>query len=466
MAPGQDVDGTAKVIVEADRLAAFIEIYPPEGNGKPLAVDKALELIKSNNIVYGLLENNVIDAIKLLRWNDQILIAKGLEPKSGFPAEIEYKFPTTSDKLAPKMDEQGNVDYHDLGLINNVRKGEAVAIRKPPVPGENGTDVYGNIIPYKPGKDLILPRGKNTVVDQEGINLYAIIDGSVSFKAGKVTVEPVFNLKGNVDYSTGDIDFIGDVVITGMVTHGFKVHAEGNIEIRGLVENAEIVADGNIQIKGGVTGNNCMVKAGGSIQANFVENAHLEAGQDIFIKDAIMQAQVKAGGSVKVSGKKAIIVGGITQAAREVESRVIGSQFATQTIIEVGINPLHREEYQRIMKDYEKKKKEVAVISQSITKFQQSGRQIETMDEGKRLLLIKQLDDFKNFRGQIAEMEDRIEFLEEEFRHGEAAKVKANDIAYPGVKITIGRSIYNINDPIKASSFILDAGDVRIGALR
>jgi len=467
MAQDQNIEGKAKVTVDTNRLCAYIEVLPPEGDGEPFTIDKAKELIKKNEVVFGLLEDGIADAVMMKNWNEKILIAQGIEPRNGLPAKIEYKFPVADEKMAPKIDEQGNVDYYDLGLINNVRKGEAVAIRKPPAPGEDGTDVYGCPLPFKPGKDLVLPRGKNTVVDQDRLKLYAVIDGSVSLRSGKVTVEPVFNLKGNVDFTTGNIDFIGDVAIGGMVTHGFKVYAEGNIEIRGLIENAEVVAGGNIQVKGGITGNmNCVVKAGGSIQARFVENARLEAGDNIYIREAIMQAQVKAGGSVKVSDKKAIIVGGVIQAAREVESKVIGSQFATQTVVEVGINPMHREEYYTIMKEYEKKKRELAVISQSITRFQQSGRQIESLDDGKRSLLIRQLDEFKTFREQITDMEDRIAFLEEEFKHGEAAKVKVIDVVYPGVKITIGRSIYLVNDPIKSSSFILEGGDVRIGDLR
>jgi uncharacterized protein (DUF342 family) len=359
------------------------------------------------------------------------------------------------------------VDYYDLGLIQSVRKGQPLVVRTPPIPGVDGQDVCGRILPFKQGKDAILPRGKNTIPDQDGINLYAVIDGSVTVKAGKVNVDPVFELKGNVDFSTGDISFVGNVIIQGMVTAGFKVNAEGDVEIRGLIENAEVTAGGNVQVKGGITGNvKCIVKAGGNIQARFVENARLEAGQDVLIKEAIMQAQVKAGGSVKVNDKRAIIVGGTIQAFKEVESKVIGSQLATQTVIEVGINPIYREEHGVLSKEFENNKKELTVFSQNINKFQQSGRSIESMDESKRIMLLKQLDDYKRLHRRNTEVEERIAFLEKEFRSAETAKIRAVDIVYPGVKIVIGQSIYIVNDPVKSSSFVLIDGDVRIGPLR
>jgi uncharacterized protein (DUF342 family) len=252
-----------------------------------------------------------------------------------------------------------------------------------------------------------------------------------------------------------------------MVTAGFKVVVEGDVEIKGLIENAEVIASGNIMVQGGITGSDkCIVKAGENIQARFIANSRVEAGKDIYVKEAVMQSQLRAGGLIRVSDKKATIVGGNVQAFKEVESRIIGSQLATQTVIEVGINPMYKDEYQVLMKEYDNKKKELAKIAQNVAKFQQSGRSVESLDDNRKMILIKQLDDFKNYRKEIEDMETRISFLEEAFRAGTGAKVKAVDMVYPGVKIVIGQNIYVVNDPIKSSSFILEEGSIRIGSLR
>ncbi len=462
----QGVDGKVKIIVDSNRLAAYLEITPPEENGNPVSFDEVKSRIADLGINSGIDEAAIEDAVKKQIIYEKILFAQGQEPTLGTNASLEYKFPTPKERLAPKTDDKGNVDYHDLGLIFSVRKGQQLAIKIPPKPGEDGFDVYGNTLLAKPVKDIVLPKGKNVVADQEELMLYAAIDGNVTIVSGKVSVDPVFELKGNVDFSSGNINFVGNVVVHGMVCAGFKVHAEGDIEVRGLIENAEVVAQGNIQVKGGITGSSSFIQAGGDIQAKFVENARVIAGQNIFIKEAIIQSQIKAGVCVKVSDKRALIVGGMIQAFKEIESKVIGSQLATQTVLEVGINPLSREEYQNLMRKQETIKKELETISQSISSFQQSGRSLESLTDNKKLVLIKQLDDFKNYRQQLSEIETRITALEEEFLEGESSRINAIEVVYPGVRIVIGKSIYIVNDPIKSSSFVLNDGEVRIGSLR
>ncbi|MDR1159505.1 MAG: FapA family protein [Syntrophomonadaceae bacterium] len=463
----KSIDGRVKVSVDSNRLAAYLTILPPEGEGSPVTLKSAQEAVKNGGVIYGVVDENIVEALKENNWEKNILIAEGHVPVDGQPGVLEYKFPHTQERLTPKKDEQGNVDYRDLGLIHNVQKGQQLVVKTPPTQGQEGRDVYGKVLLAKPGKEIQLPKGKNTVSDNEGLILYSAIDGNVTVKSGKVTVDSVFEVKGDVDYSTGNIQLNGDLIIRGMVTAGFKVVAEGDVEIKGLIENAEVVASGNIMVQGGITGSDkCIVKAGENIQARFIANSRVEAGKDIYVKEAVMQSQLRAGGLIRVSDKKATIVGGNVQAFKEVESRIIGSQLATQTVIEVGINPMYKDEYQVLMKEYDSKKKELAKIAQNVAKFQQSGRSVDSLDDNRKMILIKQLDDFKNYRKEIEEMESRISFLEEEFRSGTGAKVKAVDMVYPGVKVVIGQSIYVVNDPIKSSSFILEEGSIRIGSLR
>ena len=47
---------------------------------------------------------------------------------------------------------------------------------------------------------------------------------------------PVYVVPGDVDFSTGNIDFIGSVKVMGSVRNGFSVKAEGNVEIMGRLE--------------------------------------------------------------------------------------------------------------------------------------------------------------------------------------------------------------------------------------
>jgi len=179
-----------------------------------------------------------------------------------------------------------------------------------------------------------------------------------------------------------------------------------------------------------------------------------------------MQSYIKAGGNIKVSGRKALIVGGTIQAGREVEAKVIGSQLATQTIVEVGVNPHLRDEYQILNRVKGEKKKTMDILNHYLQMFQRSGISPENLSEIKKMELIKMLDNLKNLRQELEQITERIATIETEFQKTQAAKVRIMEIVYPGVRISIGQSIYIVNDPIKYSEFILDQGEVRLTSLR
>ena len=44
------------------------------------------------------------------------------------------------------------------------------------------------------------------------------------------------------------------------------------------------------------------------------------------------------------------------------------------------------------------------------------------------------------------------------------ARVRALEVTYPGVRISIGSAIYIINDPIKFSQFVLEEGEVKLAS--
>jgi len=460
-------DAEAKITIDKDRMKAYLEVEAPAGSGKVCDKEAVKKALADLNVVYGVKEELIDQVLQEENWGRKFVIAEGRPAKDGDNATISYNFPHREERIKPRVDEKGNVNYHDLGLIYNVQKGQPLAERKPPNEGVAGIDVCGQEIVPKRGKDIRLPKGKNTVYDEQERILYATIDGNVVMVNNKVMVEPVLNIAGNVDYSSGDIDFVGDVVVRGNINSGFKVRAQGDIEVNGFIEAAEVLAGGNILVKGGITAAfKGHVKAEGNICVRFVENSIVEAGGDVIVREGIMQSNIKAGGSVRVNARKAIIVGGHIQAREEVESKVLGSPLATQTIVEVGIDPRDREEFQHLLKEKTEKKKVLDNLTNNLQLIQKSGIPMEQYSEKKRTALIKMLDDYKVLRQEQTERENRIIQLEKNFERASYSKVKVHDIVYPGVRVSIGQAIYVVNDSIKYTAFILDQGEVRISSLR
>ena len=73
--------------------------------------------------------------------------------------------------------QDGTVDYHNLDLVTNVKKGNLLAEVIPPTKGIPGKTVTGKVISAKNGKEAKLRIGKNVDVFENGSKLFSGIDG-------------------------------------------------------------------------------------------------------------------------------------------------------------------------------------------------------------------------------------------------------------------------------------------------
>lgn len=138
----------------------------------------------------------------------------------------------------------------------------------------------------------------------------ATLDGHLQYRNGVFHVQPLYNVFGNVDYGVGNIDFPGDVHITGDVKNGFIVQAKGNIVIDGMVEGAVIDAGGDIIIRKGVLGDGrAVIKSQRSVNAQFLENCVVYA-KDSVIASSILTANVYSDDQIVVRTGRGTIIGG------------------------------------------------------------------------------------------------------------------------------------------------------------
>ena len=128
---------------------------------------------------------------------------------------------------------------------------------------------------------------------------------------GKINVYAIYEVLGDVDNSTVNIDFIGNVIIKGNVLTGFKVKAGGYIEVRGVVEGAKLVAQGDVVLKKGIQGmGKGIIETQGNVIARFIENSTVTAKGNI-TTETILHSAINCGGKVEVGGRKGLIAGGL-----------------------------------------------------------------------------------------------------------------------------------------------------------
>jgi len=462
-----NLDGYAKVFITGDGMSAYLTVYGPRTGGRSLTMQEVLEVVRGAGVVEGIDINNIAEALKSENWEKSFIVAHGTPPRDGVDGRIEYKISLPDKRGKPVELEDGRVDFRNLNLFTNVARGQLLAVRTPPVAGVPGKTVTGRTVVPKAGKNIPLPRGKNTVANESDTHLYAVIDGHVTMVEGKINVNTVLELSGDVDYSTGNIDYIGNVVVRGNITTGFTVKAGGDIEVNGVIEGAVVIAKGNILVKNGIAGGHkAQITAGGSLFARFVENARVEVEGDVIVSEGIIQSQVKAGNNILVEGRKGVIVGGTLQAVEEITARVIGSSLSPQTILEVGSNPHLREERKQINLEYQEKKKAFDNLNLYLHAYQKSGITMDNLPSKRKLALVQLLSEYKVLKTELEELTARKQLIEQELGRLQKGRVKVSDIAYPGVQITIGQAQFSLNDPIRRALFCLHEGDVKVEPLR
>jgi hypothetical protein len=190
-------------------------------------------------------------------------------------------------------------------------------------------------------------------------------------------------VRGNVDISTGDIDFVGNVIVHGDVTDGFEVKADGNVEVRGMVNCSRIQATGNVAILGGFLGKDKgEIVSDGSIGVKFVENGVIRAADAVVVEKAVMHSTLLAGKRIHVRGVKGLIVGGSATAGEEIEATTIGSALGTKTVLSVGVDFASRERSAKIDRELEEVNINLEKIQKTLGFFGRIARRLRGASPG------------------------------------------------------------------------------------
>ncbi|WP_053375744.1 DUF342 domain-containing protein [Paenibacillus sp. FJAT-27812] len=456
------LDSYLSIQISADKLSAFLtfsRITDEFGcSGNDLE-----RYARSKGVVFGLRTEvlNQIGTNPLAYYKDQTLIAQGVSPVPGKDGFIRLVYDMEKRNSAPAELEDGKVDFKEVVQLKNVKRGQLIAERFDPQPGPSGQTVTGEEIPSKLGKHVRFKVGKNVVLNDEQTAMYSAIDGLISLtEKEKINVFPVYEVNGDVDYSVGNIDFVGTVVIRGNVLSGFRVKASGDIRVIGGVEGAEIESDGSVEITGGILGSNKgFVKAGHNVRSSFIQEGNVIAGEEVLVSQSIMHSHVKAGRNVICSGAKGLIVGGIVQAGDLVSARTVGNSMSTATTIEVGVKPEYRTELLELrgrlkqnMESLDKSEKALTILDQLAA--------TGNLSPEKMALRIKLTATKRQTLLENDQTKSRILAIEKSLEDTDRSRVDVSNIVFGGTKIVIGRYTKFVKDSSQRVSFRYSEGDI------
>lgn len=448
-------NSSPRVEVLPDETKAFLTLSRPSPRGKLPSVNEILKLLKMEGVVHGINQENIERAIFEGIFDVPVEVATWTPPEPGKDAKINYYVNIESKKIS--FGESETVDFHKVINIENVVKGQVLASKTPPTKGIPGKTVRGKIIPTTDGKDVSLQSlaGNNVEVSADGLELIAKEQGQVVFKQNKIHIEKVLEILSDVSTETGDIEFIGNVVIRGSVRDTFKVKAGGNVDIFGTVEKAEIIAEGNVIVRTGIQGKGeGKIVAGGDVISKFIERANVKAGGNVIALEYILHSNITSKSRVFCFGRKASIAGGNVKALYEISAKQLGAESWVETLLEVGSDPDLQEKHDELLRRKELLNTKITDLKKEILVFQQMIQNLGSLPPEKQERFTQMSMMLKEYSQEIENIENELKAIREQLDSAVVeARVSAYGICYPNVKIKIKDALHTCKDQYKFVTF-------------
>ncbi len=315
-------------------LAAYA-VPVPRGNDNPaapppIAASWLRERLDALGIRVGLQEETLASFDPPRELTDICCLARGRPPLPGRDGDIALAF-DPNPRLIPLEREGGGVDFHAASRQRAVEAGALLVTHHPPQPGQPGLDLSGRAIPPPPVRDRPLAQiaGRNTEI--RGDTLVATVPGRPVFNGQRLEVLLVYDVPGDLDYSIGNVDFSGDIVIHGDVKPGFTLTAGGSVIVSGVVESSSITAGHDIGGGGGHA--ETALQAGGNLTARYLHNLTVTVKGQLTVAKEIVNCHVAAQRVITAPAGR--IVGGTVVADDEIDAGILGSLKATQTHLTV-----------------------------------------------------------------------------------------------------------------------------------
>jgi uncharacterized protein (DUF342 family) len=448
----------AYINISKDRMAAWFYVIPPFNDGQGIKEEDLKSILNQEHVTTGIMEESLKSIVEDQVYGQAVLVAKGVLARNGIDGFIKDHFKRDL-KLEFIEDENGSVDYKKLNNIQSVRDGEVICSIALAVPGENGMTITGQPYPCTiKGTDVPVPVGRNTKLTEDRTQLVSQKTGHVTFVNGKFQVDPILKINGNIDNSTGNLDYDGDILITGDVRNGFTVKATGNIDIRGSVEGAQIIAQGSITIASGMSGNGRgTLTSDSDVKCRYLEHCTVTAKGNVYA-ESIINSKIESGQDIIVTSGMGVIIGGTLLAANSINARIIGSKvrrLITELII--ANVPKNVEESSRIARELEQLHHNMSEVRKNITYLETTQRQ----DKQHLLDNLKQASTYLNLREQeIINRLEEINTIDKE----QSGIIQCQQLL-PVVRIRIGSSSLLVQEEYSRSIIYKNSeSEVTIGS--
>lgn len=296
--------GKIDIKISKNAMAVTVSILP--GGDENITAALLRNELGLRGIVAGIDERMLKEIEERGIYKKVYTVASGEYATRGKAGYYEFLFDKDLKENVPRIREDGTVDYSPV--IQMVNEGQLLAVYHHAEEGENGYTVFGAAVAPAPAKEL--PPLICDNVEQRGDQYYASIKGKISLSGNRLEVKNHLAIDGDIGYYMRTIAFSGDLHVRGDILKDVTVEVEGSLEVDGVIEGAVVSAGKDIVVHQGIHGmDKAVVRAGGSITTNFIEEADVAAEGEVLV-DHMINANVTAKRGVYAKGRNGHILGG------------------------------------------------------------------------------------------------------------------------------------------------------------
>ncbi|MDD6069785.1 MAG: FapA family protein, partial [Clostridiales bacterium] len=173
-----DEESQINIRLSDNSMNAYITIPAMTSTG--YTVFDLIKLLKKYDIVYGVIEENLRNAVGNNICNQEIKVAEGKRSQIGKSGRYELFFQNDLPN-EPLALPDGRVDYSNIIVAETVEEGQILAQYYKKQPGKRGMTVTGISVNGKYGRELSGLTGNNIVVEKDADIYRAATRGYVSF---------------------------------------------------------------------------------------------------------------------------------------------------------------------------------------------------------------------------------------------------------------------------------------------
>jgi uncharacterized protein (DUF342 family) len=300
--------------------------------------------------------------------DNEICISKSKKAINGIDASYELLVEDPRNKI--KINEEDiRVDLKTHLNLVHVLEGQEIMKVIPETFGEQGYDVFGDLIEPIVGKTLDIKFGKNTTYDNDSNILFSLKSGLLKYEGDTIYIEESLVVDGDLDISIGNVNTEVPIIVTNDIKSGFSVISEKDILVQGNVEGADVQStNGRVVILGGVLGQNkANIYGLEGIDSKFVLNANLTSKGDIKIEDSIIYSNINCGKTLTLFGEThGVIIGGNIRITNTIKSKSIGSINEPTVHIYMGFDFKFENEIKELDKNILLLRNDIDVVTNSL----------------------------------------------------------------------------------------------------